>query len=89
MQQLLSSNIMPRTTLDIDATVLRELKRRRQREGRSIGVIASELLARELSREPNDKDGRFEWKARPMRARVELDDKDAVYTALEGSERRA
>ena len=37
-----------RTTLDIDDPVLRELKRRQAREGKSLGRLVSDLLARAL-----------------------------------------
>lgn len=76
---------MPRTTLDLDATVLRELKRRKRASGRSIGSIASELLAKALH-EP-DANGAapspMRWKSAQMSARVDLDDKEAVRRALE------
>jgi len=36
---------MPRTTLDLDALVLRELRRRGARERKSMGQVASEVLA--------------------------------------------
>jgi hypothetical protein len=75
---------MPRTTLDIDPTVLRELKRRRREEGKSLGQLASELLARELAREaPSGEPAPLEWSARPMGARVDLEDKDALDAALQ------
>ena len=37
---------MPRTTIDLDANVTRNLKRRAERERKSMGQVASELLAR-------------------------------------------
>lgn len=78
---------MPRTTLDLDASVLRELKRRRRGSGRSIGQIASELLARALR--PNEEPAAPEpigarWRTARMGARVDLEDKEAVRRALEG-----
>lgn len=75
---------MPRTTLDIDATVLRELKRRQQREGKSLGQLASELLAVSLAADaPAAAPAPLAWTARPMAARVDLDDKDALHAALD------
>lgn len=74
-----------RTTLDLDAAVLRELKRRKRTTGQSIGKIVSELLATAL----RDSNGRrapaapLRWKSAPMGARVDLDDKEAVRRALE------
>ena len=44
MTTLLTSRIMPRTTFDLDATVLADL-RRAAAEGKSMGQVASELLA--------------------------------------------
>ena len=75
---------MPRTTLDIDATVLSELKRRQQREGKSLGRLASELLAVSLAAgEPADAPAPLAWTTRAMGARVDLDDKDALHGALD------
>lgn len=77
---------MPRTTLDIDQTVLQELKRRREREGKSIGQLASELMAGALSAEssPAAGDAPLEWTSSRMRARMDLEDKDALEAALSG-----
>jgi hypothetical protein len=84
---------MPRTTVNIDAPVLRDLKRLQKREGKSLGQLMSELLAHALgARRPERMaDDAFAWTARPMRARVDLADKDAVQDALDrdsGSGRR-
>ena len=75
---------MPRTTLDLDASVLRALKRRKQDTGRSLGQVASELLAGALQEEPPDRP-QIAWHSARMGARVDLDDKEAVRRALEGS----
>lgn len=72
-----------RTTLDLDPSVLRELKERGAREGKSIGKIASALLAQALSGQGEPAEQPFEWDAAPMRARVDLSDKDAVYRVLD------
>lgn len=76
---------MPRTTLDIDASVLRDLRARRAREGKSLGTIVSELLAEQLGAEGTESStsGSFTWNSRAMKPRVDLEDKDAVYAALE------
>ena len=74
---------MPRTTIDIDAGVLRELKRRQRKEGKTLGQLVSELLAVSLRRSERPTDG-LRWTARPMGARVDLEDKEAVRRALEG-----
>ena len=76
---------MPRTTIDLDAGVLRELKRRRRTTGRSIGQIASELLAGALrqSEPPKRRPQPVRWRSARMGARVDLDDKEALRRALD------
>ena len=78
---------MPRTTIDLDAGVLRELKRRRRAGGRTIGQIASELLASAL-RDPHATSGEpqpMRWRSARMGARVDLEDKEALRRALDGA----
>lgn len=74
---------MARTTIDIDAAVLRELKKRQRREGKSMGQLVSELLAASLRRESEEAPPPFEWTSKSMRARVDLEDKEAVLRVLE------
>jgi len=75
---------MPRTTIDLDAAVLRELKRRQRAEGRTLGQLASELLAAALRNEATaTRPTRFRWATQRMGARVDLDDKEAVRRALD------
>src|SRR5438874_2724178 len=45
----LASRIMARTTVDIDTPLLRELKVLRDREGKSLGRLVSDLLAEALA----------------------------------------
>jgi len=73
---------MARTTLDIDATVMRELRRRQAAEGKTIGSLVSELLAVALaaSQEPSTP---FRWTSKAMSASTDLEDKDAVYAVLD------
>jgi hypothetical protein len=85
MMLMLSSVIM-RTTVDIDDPILREVKAIHEREGRSMGAVVSELLADALAR----RRGRaarerpaFRWTSRPMKALVDLADKDALHAALD------
>jgi hypothetical protein len=73
---------MPRTTVDIDPTVLAELKRRQRREGKTLGRLVSELLAEQLDREPLPAPAPFAWHSSPMAAKVDLDDPEAVRRAL-------
>ncbi len=73
---------MPRTTLDLDGTVLGELKRVARETGRTVGEVASELLAMALRR-PRDSETRLVWRTRRMGARVDLEDKEAVLRTLD------
>jgi hypothetical protein len=77
---------MTRTTIDLDAGVLRELKRRKRASGQSIGELASELLAGALAKPmpASPPKGGVRWRSAPMGARINLDDKEAVRRALEG-----
>ncbi|MDP8943422.1 MAG: antitoxin [Actinomycetota bacterium] len=76
---------MPRTTLDIDGSVLRELRRRGERERKSMGQVASELLAAALAESPRPRAGRaLRWRSADLGTpRVDLEDKEAVRRALE------
>jgi hypothetical protein len=86
MRNAKASRIM-RTTIDLDPTVLRELKRRKRESGRSIGQLASELLARALQEGPPGQRGTrgVTWRSARMGARVDLDDKEALRRALDGA----
>ncbi|MGH9189176.1 MAG: antitoxin [Acidimicrobiales bacterium] len=76
---------MPRTTLDIDASVLRELKRRQQREKKTLGELASELLAKALADEEADGEpAPLRWTSKPLGLKIDLEDKDAVWAILDG-----
>lgn len=76
---------MPRTTVDVDATVLKELKAQARREGKSLGALISELAAQGLKAgEASGKKQRVSWKSRSMSLKVDLRDKDALYDLLEG-----
>ena len=79
----LPSRIMPRTTVDIDAQVLRDLKERQAREGKTLGELVSELLAASLRAKPEAPAEPFTWNTAKMRARIDVTDKDAVYRALD------
>ena len=77
--------MMARTTVDIEASVLRELKRLQKRKGKSLGQLISELVAAALAGEEEvpEKGLPFQWTSRPMRARIDLEDKEAVRAALD------
>jgi hypothetical protein len=82
MSSMIASRIM-RTTLDLDPTVLRELKARARREGKSLGRLASEVLGAALAQDPDETlPPPLAWSSRPMAALVDLEDKEAVRRAL-------
>lgn len=73
-----------RTTLDLDPAVLRELRRRSAREGKSMGQVASELLAAAAARDPDLPAPDFRWISANLGAPiVDLEDKEAVRRALD------
>ena len=83
MRGQVSSNIMARTTLDLDPSVIRQLRRRGSQERKTMGQVASELLAAALAR-----GGRaaapLQWHSWAMGApRVDLEDKEALRRALD------
>ncbi len=76
---------MARTTLDLDASVLRELRRRGARERKSMGALASELLARALAqpRQPSES-APLRWTSRNLGTpRVDLEDEEALRALLD------
>lgn len=71
--------------MDIEQPILNELREFGRMEGRSLGQVASELLAEALvGRKKNLKpDRKFAWNSRAMHARVDIADKDAVFAILD------
>lgn len=84
MLMSIASHIMPRTTLNLDASVLREAKRRARDEGKSVGDVISELVGPALAQGSRTRSGsEFHWRtARMGPAKVDLEDKEAVRQAL-------
>ena len=74
-----------RTTIDLDPGVLRDLKARARREGKSLGRVASELLGAGLATERVAQPAPFAWTAQAMGALVDLEDKEAVRRVVEGT----
>jgi hypothetical protein len=77
---------MPRTTVNLDAPVLRDLKRLQKKEGKSLGRLMSDLLAQALGRMRAEKplaSPKLQWTSRRMEARVDIADKEAVRKAME------
>ena len=76
---------MTRTTLDLDSSVLEQLRLRARAEHKSMGQLASERLALTLSEAVSMESAPLRWLSRPMgKPTVDLQDKDALWRALEG-----
>ena len=75
-----------RTTIDLDPTVVKELKHRSKVAGKSMGQLASELLAASLKEHGGRPQnlGTLAWIAKDLgRPLVDLEDKEAVRALLE------
>jgi len=84
---VVASDAMPRTTVDLDASVLAELRRRAARERKSMGRLASELLAQQLTSDsPASGPEALQWTSRDLGIpRVDLEDKEALGSLLDRS----
>jgi len=78
-----------RTTLDIDDTVLSELKRLQKKEKKALGRLVSDLLASALRQGDANKSAprTFRWFSQPMEARVDLADREAMLEVLDRHDR--
>jgi hypothetical protein len=75
---------MTRTTLDIDPTVLQQLRERAAAERKSMGQVASEQLARSLEDEAPAEPPPFQWEGKAMgKPRIDLEDKEALWRILD------
>ena len=74
-----------RTTIDVEDSVLADLKKLQQREGKPLGRLVSELIAgalkERLAAKPHPQT--FAWHSANLAAKVDLQDKDALWAALE------
>lgn len=74
---------MTRTTLDLDPTVLAALKKSQRGQDKSLGALASELLAQALAG-PDPEPAPLRWTSRSMGLpAVDLEDKNAVWAVLD------
>ena len=75
-----------RTTLDIDAPVLADLKRIGQARHIPMGRLVSEMLGRVLREATPSHSARaaFVWIDKPMNAKVDLADRESMYEAMDG-----
>lgn len=79
---------MSRTTINIDDPILKEIKGLQKKEGRTIGKIISQLLVEALARRQTPgTTPKLDWVSRPMHARLDLADKDAIYAILDRDEK--
>lgn len=75
---------MSRTTLDLDPAILRELRRRGAREGKSMGQVASELLAAAVGSRDTLPAPEFVWTRADLGVPlVDLEDAEAVRRVLD------
>jgi len=76
-----------RTTIEIADPILDEVKRIQAREEKTLGAVVSELLAEGIAvrrgRRKAAEPPRFRWVSKRMGARVDLDDKEAVWAILD------
>ena len=73
-----------RTTVDIAAPILEELKRIKRSNGGTLGELVNGLLAEGLrARRSDPVVHELNWTSQRMRARVDLSDKEAVYALLD------
>ncbi len=73
-----------RTTVDIAGPVLADVRKLQEAEGGTLGEVVTDLLAEGLAvrrRESTRK--QLVWIARDLGARVDLRDKEAVWTLLD------
>lgn len=75
-----------RTTLDLEAPILKELKALSKSYKCSLGNMASQLLAKALAQQKAEKKSplKFKWYSKPMGIpKIDLSDKDALYKILD------
>jgi hypothetical protein len=76
---------MTRTTLDLDSSVLAQLRRRARAERKSMGQLASERLAVSLTDETSIEGRPLQWPTLNMgNPKLDLRDKDALWRVLDG-----
>ena len=73
-----------RTTINIATPILEELKRLQKRDGGTLGDLVTGLVADGLRmRGAGPVHHELGWISQPMRARVDLADKEAVFAILD------
>ena len=76
---------MSQTTVNLDAPILRDLKRLQKRERKPLGRLVPDLLAQALRRAQSaDPPGpAFRWHSQPLGSRLDLGDKEAIRALLD------
>jgi hypothetical protein len=74
-----------RTTVDIDAPILKDLKKLQKKEGKSLGRLISDLLAQAIGERKSVKAPAKppQWISKAMGARIDLADLEALYSTME------
>jgi len=74
-----------RTTVNIDEPILKELKAIQQKEGKPLGRLISDLLARVLGEMPSSQPSKKppQWISKAMGARIDIADREALYKTME------
>ncbi len=76
-----------RTTINIDNPILEELKRLGKSKKKTVSSLVNELLATSLKqhdmKQSSDSKPQLSWNSRPMEALVDIEDKDALFRALD------
>ena len=73
-----------RTTIDIDAPLLHDMKRLQRDEGKSLARVLNELLAAALRdrRAAGKRRKKLKLPSKAMGARVDVEDREAVWALL-------
>lgn len=77
---------MPRTTVDLDEDLLRILKEKAARDGRTLQDVTNELLRQAVALQKAARSYRLRlrgWKAR-LQPGIDLFDRDSLSEAMEG-----
>ena len=79
-----------RTTVDIADPVLDEVRRIQEREDKTLGAVVSEVLAEGLAvrakRGAPSAAPPFQWISKPMGAKIDLEDKEALWAILDAED---
>ncbi len=75
-----------RTTVDIDEPLMRDLKQLQKETHQPLGRLISSLIAQALAQRKKGGDlasPELRWVSQPMRSKVDLEDKEALWRELD------